>query len=274
MRRYVLPLAAAAVAAATMPSIASAQQPAIVTTDVNMRAGPSTEFPVVDVIPDNDQVAVFGCIEEYEWCDVGWRDTRGWVAGEYLRYRRDTGYVPLIEYGPTLGLPVVVFSFDTYWDRYYRARPWYRERVRWSRVWRDRRDDRAERREDRREDKAERREDRREDRVDRRQDRREDRAERREDRRDVRADRRQDRRESRVERRVERQDRADVRRENRREIRAERSDRRAVRAERRQEIGRSVTRSERRVERARSGPSRIEGGGRGERGERRRDRRD
>ncbi len=270
IRRYVLPLAAAAVAVATMPGIAAAQQPAIVTTDVNMRAGPSTEFPVVDVIPDNDQVAVFGCIEEYEWCDVGWRDTRGWVAGEYLRYRRDTGYVPLIEYGPTLGLPVVVFSFDAYWDRYYRARPWYRERARWSRVWRDRRDDRAERREDRRED-----------RVDRRQDRREERVDRREDRRDVRADRRQDRRESRVERRVERQDRADVRRENRREIRAERSDRRAVRADRRQEAGRSLSRGERRVERARSGPSRVERARsgpsrieRGGRGERRRDRRD
>lgn len=270
IRRYVLPLFAAALATAAVPGTASAQRPAIVTTEVNMRAGPSTEFPVVDVIPDNDQVAVFGCIEEYEWCDVGWRDTRGWVAGEYLRYRRDTGYVPLIEYGPTLGLPIIVFSVDTYWDRYYRARPWYRDRVRWSRVWRDRRDDRAERREDRRED-----------RVDRRRDRREDRADRREDRRDVRADRRQDRRESRVERRVERQDRADVRRENRREIRAERSDRRAVRADRRQEAGRSLSRGERRVERARSGPSRVERARsgpsrieRGGRGERRRDRRD
>ncbi|HXF54361.1 MAG TPA: SH3 domain-containing protein [Hyphomicrobiaceae bacterium] len=180
MRRQVLPLAAAALSLAALPGVAAAQETAIVTTDLNMRAGPSISFPVVEVIPDNSQVTVFGCVRDYEWCDVVWRDARGWVSASYLEHLSDGTYVPIVEYGPTVGLPIVTFSVETYWDRHYRHRPWYRERVRWYRFWRDeRRDQRADRRRERRDEGTERRESRREGLIERRQERRADRAERR-----------------------------------------------------------------------------------------------
>jgi uncharacterized protein YraI len=220
MRRYLMPLAASFVAIVAVPSLAAAQD-AIVTTDLNMRAGPSTSFPVVDVIPASAPVDVHGCVSGYSWCDVTSQGNRGWVSASYLSYAANGSYVPLIEYTSDVEIPIITYSVGSYWDTYYRNRPWYGERARWSNRWRDnwrdiRRHERADRRRDRREDRAERRENRREAIRDRRRDartqRREDRAERRVDRRrdnrvERRAERRTERRVNRVERRVNRVER-------------------------------------------------------------------
>jgi uncharacterized protein YraI len=109
-----------------------------------LRAGPAYDFPVVDRIPSDVRVNVHGCIRGYRWCDVSWRDARGWVPGQELAYLYQGRRVTIVEYGPRIGLPVIVFSFDTYWDRHYRGRSWYNERARWRTVWRERdRDERS-----------------------------------------------------------------------------------------------------------------------------------
>ena len=174
MRRMTLGLAAAVAGLVAGPAIASALT-AVTTEPVSLRAGPAIDFPVVDAIPDNARVNVHGCVRAYRWCDVSWRDARGWVQGDDLSYLYQQSYVPIIEYGPRIGLPVVVFSFDSYWDRHYRGRPWYGERTRWRSSWRDRdgRDGRPEQRPDRREGKVER--DGRDRKVDRTPDRTDDR---------------------------------------------------------------------------------------------------
>jgi hypothetical protein len=100
------------------------------------------------------------------------------VRGDDLSYYYQQSYVPIIEYGPRIGLPVIAFGFDSYWDRHYRGRPWYSERSRWRTTWRDhdRRDGRrgvVERRQgtpDRRVDRTPNRPDRIEKRVDRSRD--------------------------------------------------------------------------------------------------------
>jgi uncharacterized protein YraI len=230
MRRYLMTLAGALLAGTALPTAAFAQD-AITTADLNMRAGPSTAFPVVDVIPDSAPVDVHGCVRGYSWCDVTTSGSRGWVSASYLSYARGGNYVPLVEYGPQYGLPIITFSVGSYWDNYYRGRPWYSARARWSERWRDnwrdiRRDYRAERRQDRREDRVERREERRDDRTDRRQSRREERTERRQDRREAVQQRRRDQVQERSsENRAERREqRRDVR-ERRGETRMERRDR-------------------------------------------------
>jgi uncharacterized protein YraI len=242
MRRYTIPLAAAFAAMIASPTIAAAQD-AVASVALNMRAGPSTEFPVVDVLPDGAAVDVHGCVNGYSWCDVTWRDARGWVSASYLQYSYQNRYVPIVEYGPRIDLPIIEFSVGSYWDNHYRGRPWYGQRARWSREWRsERRENRAERREQRREERVDRRRDRRDDRVERREDRRQDRVERRENRavtrenrRDNRADRVRDRREDRTERRQQRESRAEQSR-NRRENEAQRN--RARRGEQRPTSGR------------------------------------
>jgi uncharacterized protein YraI len=130
------------------PAIASALT-AITTQPVSLRAGPAIDFPVVDAIPDDARVNVHGCVRAYRWCDVSWRDARGWVQGDDLAYLYQQRRVRIVEYGPRIGLPIIAFSVDSYWNRNYRGRPWYGERSRWRTVWRDRdggRDGRPERR--------------------------------------------------------------------------------------------------------------------------------
>ncbi|MDI7864251.1 SH3 domain-containing protein [Rhizobiaceae bacterium n13] len=102
------------------------------TANVNLRAGPSTDYPAVTVIPYGAPVTIFGCLPDAPWCDTSYAGIRGWVSGNYLQtvYQQRRVYVGPEYYAP-LGIPVIGFTFDTYWDRYYRNRPFYRERNRW-----------------------------------------------------------------------------------------------------------------------------------------------
>jgi uncharacterized protein YraI len=217
MQRPITFLATALLASTAIPAIAAADI-ARVTTDLNMRAGPSPAFPVVTVLPDGATVNVFGCVRGYSWCDVSWDGRRGWASANYLTQPYQGSYVSIVEYGPRIDVPIIGFSIGSYWDDYYRSEPWYGRRDRWRSVWHgnDHRRHRAERREHRRDNRAE----------------------RRKGRQDFRADRREARQDRRVERRQERQQRSEQRRERQQEQRAER------RGDRRQEV-----RTERRIER-------------------------
>jgi hypothetical protein len=94
---------------------------------------------------------VYGCLSDYDWCDVDWRGNRGWVFTDYLEYYYRNQPRPVMEWGPRIGLPVVAFSFGEYARRHYRDMPWYSDRDRWYRWDRDRRD-RRDRRDDYRND--------------------------------------------------------------------------------------------------------------------------
>ncbi|MGO7873592.1 SH3 domain-containing protein [Rhizobium leguminosarum] len=104
------------------------------TANVNMRAGPSTRYPAVAVIPAGSSVEIRGCLSEVNWCDVEFYGGRGWVSGQYVQalYQQRRVYVGPQYYRP-LGIPMIRFSVDNYWDRYYRNRDFYRDRDRWSR---------------------------------------------------------------------------------------------------------------------------------------------
>ncbi|MCO6180189.1 SH3 domain-containing protein [Ciceribacter sp. RN22] len=130
MKRLSL-LAMAAVGMLAIPALADAA-PAYSTADVNMRSGPSTQYPPVLVIPYGSRVDIRGCLSSQAWCDVDYRGIRGWVSGSYLQasYEQRRVYVGPSYYEP-LGIPTVVFSIDTYWDRYYRDRDFYRDRDEW-----------------------------------------------------------------------------------------------------------------------------------------------
>lgn len=214
----------------SLPAAALAATIGVATTNVNLRAGPSTSYPAVDVVPSGDEVRVFGCLADRAWCDVRYDGLRGWMSSNYLAFfesgRRYVGGDAVYR----LRAPVTTFSFGNYWDDHYRGRGFYRERDRYERYWRgDRNWQRAERREERRDDRRDWREERREDRGERREERREDRFERREDRRENRVERREERRDERVERPQERGERREERRDDRVERRGDREERRAER---------------------------------------------
>jgi uncharacterized protein YraI len=99
----------------------------------HLRAGPARDYPVVAVLPAGAPLDVLGCLSDYSWCDVIALDIneRGWVYAGNIEYVYQGTQVPLLDYGPTIGIVVVPFVLGDYWDLHYRRRPWYRERDHW-----------------------------------------------------------------------------------------------------------------------------------------------
>ncbi|MGF0539706.1 SH3 domain-containing protein [Agrobacterium sp. ES01] len=147
-------IAATFAMSALAPAIAQAAQ-GFATANVNLRAGPSTQYPAVTVIPEGARLDIGGCMRSANWCDVNYRGIRGWVSASYLQasYRQQRVHVGPQYYSP-LGIPNVTFSVGSYWDRNYRGRDFYRERNDWDNNGNrhHRRDARPERRDDARPD--------------------------------------------------------------------------------------------------------------------------
>jgi len=110
---------------------AAEASPGFATADVNMRAGPDTQYPRVTVLPQGAQVDIVGCLSNQSWCDVAYGPYRGWVFGEYLGFVYQGRQVLVPEYAPVIGLPIVGFNFGNYWGNYYRGSPWWNQYNRW-----------------------------------------------------------------------------------------------------------------------------------------------
>ena len=126
-----------AIAIATMAAHATAALAftATVVTPVHMRAGPAIEYPAVALLPPGVDVQVFGCEQGYGWCDVQAGPNRGWIAAGYLQMPAAGGTVVIASNGVTLGIPIITFSFNTYWSTWYRGRPWYAQRAHYYNYW-------------------------------------------------------------------------------------------------------------------------------------------
>jgi len=109
---------------------ALAQETAYTTSSVTLEAGPATDYPAVGTFGAGTPVTLYGCLDGYNWCDVSYQDARGWVDGQALAYPYEDQRVPIAVYGPELSLPVVSFTFGSYWDDHYRGRPFFTERER------------------------------------------------------------------------------------------------------------------------------------------------
>lgn len=115
----------------SIPLAAAAQQ-AFTRISVNLRAGPSADYPVVAVLGGGQPLDVMGCTGGYSWCDVVLPDgLRGWVFSQGLDYAYEQQRVPLASYGALIGVPIVTFTLGSYWSSYYRDRPWYGDRRWW-----------------------------------------------------------------------------------------------------------------------------------------------
>lgn len=107
-------------------STTSAETVAVATANVNLRAGPSTSYPVVTVVPAGSRIVTFGCVSGYSWCDVAYGSSRGWISANYVQVVYNGSTVILTPaVAPAVGVTVVTYN-RAYWDTYYTAYPWYR----------------------------------------------------------------------------------------------------------------------------------------------------
>lgn len=100
-----------------------------VTANVNERAGPSTSYPAIVVIPAGSPITIYGCLPDDSWCDISWGPNRGWMSSAYLQVSYQSRRIPVRGYA---GIPFITFNFGSYWDSHYRARPFFSQRSKWS----------------------------------------------------------------------------------------------------------------------------------------------
>lgn len=116
--------------AVLLPGLAQAQR-VYTSVSVHLRAGPAPDYPVVAIVPAGIAISVQGCLGDYSWCDVVIGPERGWMYGAYIMYPYHDRDVPVIYYGPRIGITVVGFVLPDYWHAHYRDRRFYRDRDRW-----------------------------------------------------------------------------------------------------------------------------------------------
>ncbi|MBS1183137.1 MAG: bacterial domain protein [Proteobacteria bacterium] len=76
-----VPLCLVGMISSTVGALAA---PAEVLAAVNLRTGPGAHYYAIMVLPPGAPVEIYGCLADDSWCDVGYGDTRGWMASRYL----------------------------------------------------------------------------------------------------------------------------------------------------------------------------------------------
>lgn len=128
MKRYVGYLAATLFLAMPLSALAA---DGYVTVNLNMRAGPDVQYPVVDTLPVGTEVSIQGCTDGWQWCDVIAGNERGWVDGRYVQDEYRGRRVQVLSDGARLGIPIIGFAIGAYWNSHYRNRSFYRNRDTW-----------------------------------------------------------------------------------------------------------------------------------------------
>jgi len=113
----------------------AAAQTALITTSVNVRAGPDAAFPTVTWLLGGTSVTVVGCLANWRWCDVIAGRDRGWVYARFLAYSFEGSAITIVKGGPNLGLPAIEFSLGPYWDAHYQGQRWFAQKAQWQRRW-------------------------------------------------------------------------------------------------------------------------------------------
>ncbi len=130
----------------------AAAQNAYTTADLNLRTGPSTANPVITAIPARSPVYVYGCLQGRSWCEVQWRNIRGYASQYYLSFSGPS-YVPAPSYTPYyrplyepyyppvyVRPPSIILDFNFNSGRHYRPyrrhyRPYRRHYRHYRRHW-------------------------------------------------------------------------------------------------------------------------------------------
>ena len=99
----------AAAAFVTLTGAAFAQSSAVATTDLNVRAGPGPQYPVIGVIGAGQGTTIDGCIEGSKWCQVQTGSGAGWAYSDYLTGDFGGQTVVLTE-RPADAVPVVTYE--------------------------------------------------------------------------------------------------------------------------------------------------------------------
>lgn len=83
---------------------------AIVTSTINLRVGPGTQYGAIGAIPNGVGITVAGCTSGYGWCQVTYGGMTGWAASSYIAIQTGNGYTTNDNFGSTaaaVGIPLI-----------------------------------------------------------------------------------------------------------------------------------------------------------------------
>ncbi len=106
-----------------------------------VRAGPDVRYPRVGLARARSRVIIHGCLRDWSWCDISTRrgnraGSRGWVVSQHIASLYRGRQQPLDSYASRIGIGVLGFNFNRYWDDNYRTQPFYGQRDGWERQYR------------------------------------------------------------------------------------------------------------------------------------------
>lgn len=105
---------ATAVSTLMLGGAALAQSAVVATTDLNVRAGPGPQYPIVGVIGADGQATLNGCLEASKWCQVSAAGVEGWAYSDYLI--GDNAGVEVVVTERPAEMPVPVVTYDSRQD--------------------------------------------------------------------------------------------------------------------------------------------------------------
>ena len=76
-------------------------------TDLNVRAGPGPQYPVVGVLAAGQSATLNGCLENSKWCTIAEANGPGWVYSDYVTADFGGTRVVLTERPPDAGFAIV-----------------------------------------------------------------------------------------------------------------------------------------------------------------------
>ena len=82
MKRILIPAVAGALVAMSGAALADTAVSAV--TDLNVRAGPGPQYPVIGVLAAGQSATLNGCIENSKWCTIAEANGQGWVYSDYV----------------------------------------------------------------------------------------------------------------------------------------------------------------------------------------------
>ncbi|CDX11807.1 conserved exported hypothetical protein [Mesorhizobium plurifarium] len=105
MRRLLLPAVAGALVA--LSGAAFADTPVSAITNLNVRAGPGSQYPVIGVLRAGQTATLNGCLQNSKWCTIAEAGGQGWVYSDYVTANFGGNRVVLTERPANSGIAVV-----------------------------------------------------------------------------------------------------------------------------------------------------------------------
>ncbi|RWO01041.1 DUF1236 domain-containing protein [Mesorhizobium sp.] len=82
MKRILFPAVAGALAAMSGTALADTAVSAVA--DLNIRAGPGPQYPVIGVLAAGQSATLDGCIQNSKWCTIAEANGQGWIYSDYV----------------------------------------------------------------------------------------------------------------------------------------------------------------------------------------------